>query len=336
LSAIVNNLALSRQKNPVLYLIKKMKAVILAAGRGKRMEELTEELSKPLLKVGDKTLLSGIIDTLPPSAVEEIIIIIGYLGEKIKEHCRKYYSDRKIIFVEQKELSGTAGAVLLARPYIREGERFAIIYGDEKTTKEQMARCFSYEFSWLCREMSDPSQSGVATISGDGRIIEVIEKPKILYLRPEIKKAYPIKEILATLYDVDERADLPEEFSSYYAIIVNDMKAKDLEDTIIILESEIVKLKEAREKIEKDIGLINQKLKKSVRGLETIRFNPFPDQGSNQSFAIGILNEEEDGVVISSLYSRERMSIFAKPIKAGKSTYELTEEEKEVLKKAKV
>ena len=113
-------------------------------------------------------------------------------------------------------------------------------------------------------------------------------------------------------------------------------KAKDLEDTIIILESEIMKLKEAREKIEKDIELINQKLKKSVRGLETIRFNPFPDQGSNQSFAIGILNEEEDGVVISSLYSRERMSIFAKPIKAGKSTYELTEEEKEVLKKAKV
>ena len=98
-------------------------------------------------------------------------------------------------------------------------------------------------------------------------------------------------------------------------------KAKDLEDTIIILESEIVKLKEAREKIEKDIGLINQKLKKSVRGLETIRFNPFPDQGSNQSFAIGILNEEEDGVVISSLYSRERMSIFAKPIKNGKSLY---------------
>ena len=113
-------------------------------------------------------------------------------------------------------------------------------------------------------------------------------------------------------------------------------KAKDLEDTIIILESEIMKLKEAREKIEKDIELINQKLKKSVRGLETIRFNPFPDQGSNQSFAIGILNEEEDGVVISSLYSRERMSIFAKPIKAGKSEYELTGEEKEVLKKAKV
>jgi hypothetical protein len=113
-------------------------------------------------------------------------------------------------------------------------------------------------------------------------------------------------------------------------------KAKDLEDTITILESEIKKLSNAKDNIEKEIISINSKLRKSVRGLETIRFNPFPDQGSNQSFAIGMLNEEGDGLVISSLYSRERMSVFAKPIKNGKSEYELSAEEKEALKKAEV
>src|SRR3989338_761857 len=113
-------------------------------------------------------------------------------------------------------------------------------------------------------------------------------------------------------------------------------KAKDLEDTITLLEENITKLNSAKENIETELNLVNQKLKKSIRGLETIRFNPFPDQGSNQSFAIGILNEEKDGVVLSSLYSRERMSVFAKPIKAGKSEYELTIEEKEALKKAEV
>jgi len=113
-------------------------------------------------------------------------------------------------------------------------------------------------------------------------------------------------------------------------------KAKDLEDIIISLENDIAVLKSAKEKTEKEIAEINKKLKKSIRGLETVRFNPFPDQGSNQSFAIGMLNEDGDGVVFSSLYSRERMSIFAKPIKNGKSEYELTEEEKEALKKAKV
>lgn len=113
-------------------------------------------------------------------------------------------------------------------------------------------------------------------------------------------------------------------------------KGKDLEDTITILEDEIGSLKKFKENIEKEISVINTKLKKTVRGLETIRFNPFPDQGSNQSFAIGMLNEEGDGLVISSLYSRERMSVFAKPVKNGKSEYELSNEEKEALIKARV
>ena len=113
-------------------------------------------------------------------------------------------------------------------------------------------------------------------------------------------------------------------------------KARDLEDVIIMLEQNIVKLNKAKEEMQKDIAIIDSKIKKSIRGLETIRFNPFPDQGSNQSFAVGILNEEGDGVVFSSLYSRDRMSVFAKPIKNNKSEYELSTEEKEALQKAKV
>ena len=113
-------------------------------------------------------------------------------------------------------------------------------------------------------------------------------------------------------------------------------KAKDLEGTLEKLGEDIEKLKLAKDSAEKELSVINKKLKKSIRGLETVRFNPFPDQGSNQSFAIGMLNEEGDGVVFSSLYSRERMSVFAKPIKNNKSEYELSAEEKEVLLKAKV
>jgi biopolymer transport protein ExbB/TolQ len=113
-------------------------------------------------------------------------------------------------------------------------------------------------------------------------------------------------------------------------------KAKDLEETIEFLQKNLEKLNESKENLEKSITVINEKLKKSVRGLETLRFNPFHDQGSNQSFAISMLNEEGDGVVLSSLYSRERMSVFAKPIKNHKSEYELTTEEKEVLSRSAV
>ncbi len=113
-------------------------------------------------------------------------------------------------------------------------------------------------------------------------------------------------------------------------------KARSLEDNINILEEEVLKLKQAKNEILSELELINKKLKKSIRGLETIRFNPFKDQGGTQSFAIGMQNEEGDGVVISSLYARERMSVFAKPIKKGKSVYELSEEEQEVINKSKV
>lgn len=113
-------------------------------------------------------------------------------------------------------------------------------------------------------------------------------------------------------------------------------KARDLEDAIEILENNISKLKTAKEKTETELEIINQKLRKSIRGLETVRFNPFPDQGSNQSFALSLLNEDGDGVVISSLYARDRVSVFAKPIKKHTSLHELTDEEKEVLEKAQI
>jgi len=113
-------------------------------------------------------------------------------------------------------------------------------------------------------------------------------------------------------------------------------KGVDLEDSIRDMKNNISNLLTAKENTEKKIVVIDEKLKKSVRGVETVRFNPFPEQGGNQSFAIGILNEEGDGVVLSSLYSRERMSVFAKPVKGGKSEYELSAEEKGALQKAKV
>jgi uncharacterized protein YlxW (UPF0749 family) len=113
-------------------------------------------------------------------------------------------------------------------------------------------------------------------------------------------------------------------------------KAKDLEDLIVSLSAEIKDLQIQKNKIQTEVNDLYNKTKTSIRGLETIRFNPFPDQGGNQSFAIGMLDEEGNGLVLSSLYSRERMSVFAKPIKNGKSEHELTEEEKEVLNKAKI
>ncbi len=82
---------------------------------------------------------------------------------------------------------------------------------------------------------------------------------------------------------------------------------------------------------------IENRLKRSIQAVETVRFNPFKGTGSggNQSFSTTLLNEKGDGVVISSLYSREHISIFSKPIKKFGSEFEMSTEEKDVIKQAK-
>ena len=111
-------------------------------------------------------------------------------------------------------------------------------------------------------------------------------------------------------------------------------KAKNLEDVMIRIDKNISELIEEQNKTKEHLVLIDKRLNQSVRNIETVRFNPFGDSGSNQSFAISFLNDEGNGVIISSLYARDRMSIFAKPIKSGKSEFELSTEERHILNKS--
>lgn len=112
-------------------------------------------------------------------------------------------------------------------------------------------------------------------------------------------------------------------------------KARNLEKVMVELGEQMKELQENQAKMQKHSIIVDKRLNKSIRNIEMIRFNPFIDAGSNQSFAISLLNDEGNGVVMSSLYARDRMSIFAKPIKNGKSEFELSDEEKEVLEKSK-
>ncbi len=111
--------------------------------------------------------------------------------------------------------------------------------------------------------------------------------------------------------------------------------AKSLEDTFGYLIEEVKRMNQNQDITEKALHNFNARLRKSLSGVKTIRFNPFPEQGGNQSFVIALVNEDGDGVILSSLYTREKTSIFAKPIKSGKSELALTEEEKQALTEAK-
>lgn len=114
-------------------------------------------------------------------------------------------------------------------------------------------------------------------------------------------------------------------------------KNQSSDKTIAEIRKDLTEIMKYRDDSEKYLETVERRIRKSLTGVETIRFNPFKGNGSggNQSFSTAFVNEEGDGVVISSLYSREHVSIFAKPIKKSLSEYKLTNEENESLQKAK-
>lgn len=113
--------------------------------------------------------------------------------------------------------------------------------------------------------------------------------------------------------------------------------SNNLDDSINSLHTSIMDFEKFKTELEKYLTTVEKRLKKSVQAVQTVRFNPFKGNGSggNQSFATAFINEESNGVVISSLYSREHVSIYSKPIKNGVSEYELSEEEKEAVAEAR-
>jgi len=116
--------------------------------------------------------------------------------------------------------------------------------------------------------------------------------------------------------------------------LLSGRRANEFEDVIDEFVKTARKLDERTKLIAQEIDNINNRLAKALQKIHTIRFNPFRDQGGNQSFATCLMDENGDGVVISSLYSRDKVSVYAKPLADGKSEYELSDEEKEVINKA--
>jgi hypothetical protein len=79
---------------------------------------------------------------------------------------------------------------------------------------------------------------------------------------------------------------------------------------------------------------LERKSAASVQHVGVVRFNPFPDKGGDQSFAVALLDDHSDGVVFTGLHSRADSRIYAKPVVGGTSTYALTDEEKEAIMRA--
>ena len=108
-----------------------------------------------------------------------------------------------------------------------------------------------------------------------------------------------------------------------------------LESVIKQCVDAVKEIEKRNELISKHALLLDTRVSHALRNAQIVRYKAFEVNGSNQSFSIALLNEQGNGVVITSLHARDRISTFAKPIEKYISTYELTPEEESVIAESK-
>ncbi len=147
-------------------------AVIMAAGLGTRLRPHTLNTPKPLLPVAGRPILEWNIEKLPPG-IDEVILVVGYLKEKIMAHFGPAWRGRKISYVEQRELRGTGDALSLCRPYL--AERFLVMNGDDLYAARDIAALAGYRLAILAKACDVPSRYGAFRTDAAGRLIDIIE-----------------------------------------------------------------------------------------------------------------------------------------------------------------
>ena len=156
-----------------------MKAVIPLAGKGTRLRPHTYLTPKPLLRVGGKPVMSYILDDLQELGIEEIVFVIGYLGDVIKEFMAREYPQIRPEYVVQEVQDGTAGAVKLSEPFVE--DEMLILFVDTLFDADlSMAKGLDEEWSGViwAKEVEDYQRFGVIVTDERGAMTRIVEKPK--------------------------------------------------------------------------------------------------------------------------------------------------------------
>jgi len=196
-----------------------MKALIPAAGVGTRLRPHTYSIPKILLNVAGKPMIAHLIDELVNvKEIDNIIIIVGHLGDKVQDFIKDRYASHKNVkftFVEQKETHGLGHAIYQAKEHLK-NEPVVIILGDTIFEFELEEFLNLGNSAIGVKDVDDPGRFGVIE-TRDGYISKMIEKPS----GPEVT---PSKKAIAGLYLIKDSDKL---FSSLEYIMSHNIRTKD-------------------------------------------------------------------------------------------------------------
>lgn len=161
--------------------IHSMQAIIMAGGKGTRLQNLTKDvIPKPLVKIHNKPILDYVIEHAIKNGCDDIIICTGYLSHKILQHIKNKQYGASIRISEEKEPLGTAGALNAIADLL--DDEFFIIYADVYTTISfkkmlQFHKKRKADVTIAVHASDHPHDSTIVKIDKNGKILEMIEKP---------------------------------------------------------------------------------------------------------------------------------------------------------------
>jgi glucose-1-phosphate thymidylyltransferase len=200
-----------------------MKAIIPVAGAGTRLRPLTYTQPKPLIPVAGKPILSFIIDPLIEQGVTEYLIILGYLGDKIKAFVEEKYPHLSVSYIYQEERLGSAHALWIGRHFFNDADEVIIAFGDAIIDVDFSIFMKSPHSCIAIKRVPDPREFGIVELDNDNMITKVIEKPSIPKSNKAMVGIYRIKEvpqlIEALTYNIENNLHTDGEFHLTDAIM---------------------------------------------------------------------------------------------------------------------
>jgi glucose-1-phosphate thymidylyltransferase len=178
-----------------------MRIIIPLAGFGTRLRPHTYTNPKPLISVAGKAVLGHILDKLEGLDIEEIIFIIGYLGDQIREYVSDNYSFPSR-YITQEELKGQAHAILLAKEHVSGPVLILFVDTIFETDLSVLAHATEDGIIYV-KEVQDPRRFGVA-ITENGVITRLVEKPTTPVSNLAVIGLYYIKDSQLLMDCLDE------------------------------------------------------------------------------------------------------------------------------------
>ena len=153
-----------------------MRAIIVAGGRGRRLDPHTQLRPKPLLYVAGRPILAHLLDALPALGITDVVVVVGYLGEQIVEYLRTR-AGLPVRIVEQEAPLGNGHAVYAARAYLdRPG---LILFGDTIPRGDLRGPLRGTLTAIGVAAVEDGRKYGIAEVDARGRVRRLWEKPAV-------------------------------------------------------------------------------------------------------------------------------------------------------------